>query len=111
MTKVFVSIVDCFSNRYEVVCGEARGSVLGPSRFNLYMPLAVSSGGTASLSTAMQMTLTGFIDDTVIGSLLSCILSIEAWMSQNFRPLNQNKMQVMITGSKAQRARLLARSY
>lgn len=41
-----------------------------------------------------------------IDSLANCIQDINDWMSQNFLKLNQDKTEVLIIGSKAQREKL-----
>ncbi|KAF7646239.1 hypothetical protein LDENG_00191160 [Lucifuga dentata] len=41
-----------------------------------------------------------------VDSLFNCMLDINSWMSQNFLQLSQDKTEVLITGSNAQRKKL-----
>lgn len=45
-------------------------------------------------------------DTSQLDSLFNCLLDLTAWMSQNFLQLNQDKTEVLIIGSKAQREKL-----
>uniref|UniRef100_A0A3B3CPF8 Reverse transcriptase domain-containing protein n=1 Tax=Oryzias melastigma TaxID=30732 RepID=A0A3B3CPF8_ORYME len=107
-----VKLNDFSSEKHRLTCGVPQGSILGPTLFNLYMlPLGDvirrhginfhSYADDTQLYVAMSPDDMGPMD-----SLLNCILDIKKWMGENFLQLNQDKTEVLVIGSEAERERV-----
>uniref|UniRef100_A0A3P9K8W2 Reverse transcriptase domain-containing protein n=1 Tax=Oryzias latipes TaxID=8090 RepID=A0A3P9K8W2_ORYLA len=107
-----VNLNDFSSERHKLTCGVPQGSILGPTLFNLYMlPLGdvIRRHGINFHSYAddTQLYVAVSPDDTgPLDSLLNCILDIKMWLGENFLQLNQDKTEVLVIGSEAERDRV-----
>ena len=114
-----VLVGHAFSNDTPLLCGVPQGSVLGPLLFSLY---------TRQLSSLIQTFAVDhhlFADDSelykclptdhdaalrAIATLESCCNEIKAWMNTNKLKLNEHKTDVLLCGTKNNRATVPADS-
>jgi len=93
-------------------CSVPQGSMLGPTLFNIYMlPLenVIRRHGinVHRYADDTQLYIAMYPDDSgPIDALFNCILDIKLWMAENFLQLNQDKTELLVIRSEAQRDKL-----
>ena len=110
-----VSIEGMTSKLYNLTCGVPQGSVLGPILFVMY------TSGLGQIMRKHNMKFHFYADDTqiylsarpspdavdtTIKKISACVEEVRLWMAKKHLKLNDDKTEVMVLGTKQQRAKV-----
>ena len=108
-----VSVGNCQSVSSALTCGVPQGSVLGPVLFTMYtQPLSsvISQYGTQyhffADDTQLYLSATPECFSRVVEEMKTCVEDVSKWMYRNKLKMNDDKTEVLLTGSKSKLSKL-----